>query len=98
MKIVFNTQVRENYGAHDWDGMGECPQYWKNKGGNTYVFTNVSIAQAQSRDYWEKLELSIICADDYLEEYVIHNEIINDDEEPQVEEWDRKWIKYIEVA
>ena len=30
------TQVQENYGAHDWDGKGECPQYWKFKGGNEY--------------------------------------------------------------
>ena len=35
--IVIETQVRENYGAHDWDGEGECPQYWKSKGGYTYV-------------------------------------------------------------
>jgi len=26
----------ENYGAHDWDGTGECPQYWKFKGGSDY--------------------------------------------------------------
>ena len=29
---VATYQVRENYGAHDWDGTGECPQYWKSKG------------------------------------------------------------------
>ena len=37
MYIVFQTQHRENYGAHDWDGKGECPQYWKFKGGDTYI-------------------------------------------------------------
>ncbi len=37
MKLVIQTQIKENYGAHDWDGQGECPQYWKFKGGNTYV-------------------------------------------------------------
>jgi hypothetical protein len=26
----------ENYGAHDWDGQGECPQRWKFKGGEDY--------------------------------------------------------------
>jgi hypothetical protein len=31
------TQVMENYGAHAWDGKGECPQYWKAKGGNEYI-------------------------------------------------------------
>ena len=36
-KLLITTQVYENYGAHDWDGTGECPQYWKAKGGNDYV-------------------------------------------------------------
>ena len=31
--LVIRTQIHENYGAHDWDGTGECPQYWKAKGG-----------------------------------------------------------------
>jgi hypothetical protein len=34
--IVISTQIHENYGAHDWDGKGECPQYWKAKGGEEY--------------------------------------------------------------
>jgi hypothetical protein len=33
MKLHIYTQDQENYGAHDWDGEGECPQYWKFKGG-----------------------------------------------------------------
>ena len=37
MKLLITTQVYENYGAHDWDGKGECPQYWKAKGGSDYV-------------------------------------------------------------
>ena len=36
-KLLITIQVYENYGAHDWDGVGECPQYWKAKGGNDYV-------------------------------------------------------------
>ena len=36
-KLLITTQVYENYGAHDWDGTGECPQYWKAKGGSEYV-------------------------------------------------------------
>jgi hypothetical protein len=42
MKLVIQTQFKENYGAHDWDGKGECPQDWKFKGGETYVFNNLS--------------------------------------------------------
>lgn len=36
MKVLITTQYMENYGAHDWDGEGECPQYWKSKGGEDY--------------------------------------------------------------
>lgn len=35
-RLVIQTQVYENYGAHNWDGKGECPQYWKAKGGHEY--------------------------------------------------------------
>ena len=37
MKLHIQTQVYENYGAHDWDGTGICPNYWKAKGGNDYM-------------------------------------------------------------
>ena len=47
MKLVIQTQIKENYGAHDWDGKGECPQYWKFKGGNTYVVENITPKQAE---------------------------------------------------
>ena len=36
MKILITTQYMENYGAHDWNGQGECPQHWKFKGGQDY--------------------------------------------------------------
>jgi hypothetical protein len=43
MKVIIYTQYRENYGFHDWDGEGECPQYWKNKGGDSIiVITDIS--------------------------------------------------------
>jgi hypothetical protein len=38
LKLHIQTQIQENYGAHDWDGVGECPQYWKFKGGNDYMY------------------------------------------------------------
>ena len=38
MKLHITTQYMENYGAHDWDGEGECPQYWKFKGGEDYFY------------------------------------------------------------
>ena len=40
MKTFFVVaQYEENYGAHDWDGKGACPQYWKKKGGKEYIVT-----------------------------------------------------------
>jgi hypothetical protein len=38
MQLLITTQIQENYGAHDWDGKGECPSYWKFKGGIDYKF------------------------------------------------------------
>ena len=38
MIVVIDTQYMENYGAHDWDGKGACPQRWKFKGGEDYFF------------------------------------------------------------
>ena len=46
MKLLITTQVYENYGAHDWDGVGACPQYWKAKGGSDYVVKNVDANKA----------------------------------------------------
>jgi hypothetical protein len=31
-RLIIDAQFLENYGAHDWDGEGECPQRWKSKG------------------------------------------------------------------
>jgi len=41
MKLHITTQIQENYGAHDWDGEGECPQYWKFKGGNDFFVKGI---------------------------------------------------------
>ena len=46
MKLLITTHVYENYGAHDWDGKGACPQYWKAKGGSDYVVRNINVNQA----------------------------------------------------
>ena len=31
------AQVLENYGAHDWNGEGDCPQAWKPKGSQMFT-------------------------------------------------------------
>ena len=40
-KLHIYTQDQENYGAHDWDGEGECPQYWKFKGGQDFFVKGI---------------------------------------------------------
>jgi len=77
-KLMISTQVYENYGAHDWDGEGECPQYWKAKGGNDYVVKNF-------RDFNRTTEVvmalrpQIECDDEYFREHIIDWEVVADD-------------------
>ena len=35
-KLLIHTQYKENYAAHYWDGVGDCPQSWKSKGGHIF--------------------------------------------------------------
>ncbi len=46
-EVVAFFQDQENYGAHDWDGKGECPQHWKFKGGEPVAIVgNLSADEA----------------------------------------------------
>ena len=92
MKIVIQTQYRENYGAHDWDGTGECPQYWKSKGGSTYVVEGVGIEDAQSQGYYDTLFDLVSESNDYAQEYVLGSDLIDDvdfKESDICEHWER---------
>ena len=74
MKLVIQTQYKENYGAHDWDGQGECPQYWKFKGGETFV-----VQGEDSKKLVTQLRELIEYSDDHQEEYILSTEIMEDD-------------------
>lgn len=90
MKYVIQTQYRENYGAHDWDGEGECPQYWKFKGGDTYIF-DVSLEQAQDPAFYEQIESAVTTKSYAQEEYIIGSQLIDDIdyvESDHVEPWE----------
>jgi len=41
MKLYIWTQDQENYGAHDWDSEGQCPQRWKFKGGAEFFVKGI---------------------------------------------------------
>ncbi len=81
MKIVIQTQIRENYGAHDWNGEGECPQYWKFKGGNTYVVPNLSVEQVMKIKEQGIPTLTALIEErnNSFEEYVLDWSICDDD-------------------
>ena len=90
MKLVIQTQHRENYGAHDWDGKGECPQYWKFKGGNTYV-VQMNVRQAMDKEYYQLFIDAVTERNEYFEEYVIGEDLIDDQdyrESDHIPEWD----------
>ena len=89
MKLVILTQHKENYGAHDWDGKSPCPQYWKFKGGDTYVVENITPEQEARimRDGIPTISSLIEHSDNYAEEYILNYEIVEDDV-PECDEWE----------
>jgi hypothetical protein len=76
-KLLITTQVYENYGAHDWDGKNECPQYWKAKGGNDYVVKKFKDFSAVSETVMA-LRGQIECDNDHFRESIIGWEIVAD--------------------
>jgi len=89
MKLVINTQICENYGAHDWDGRGACPQRWKFKGGSTFVVDNITPSQKAriERDGIPTLTSLIEENNESFREYILSAEVVSDDA-PEGEEWE----------
>ena len=82
MKLVIQTQICENYGAHNWDGEGECPDNWKFKGGNTYVVDNITPSQKArlEREGIPTLSALIEENNDYCREYILGAQVVGDAE------------------
>jgi hypothetical protein len=74
--LVIQTQYMENYGAHDWNGEGECPQYWKCKGGSEYkilgVPLNIDLQEVVDQADVEK-------SNDYCQETIVSWSVESDD-------------------
>ena len=75
-KLLITTQVYENYGAHDWDGVGECPDYWKAKGGSDYFVKNININDAKA--IFERVKPQVTVDSHYYRESVIGWEVVAD--------------------
>jgi len=59
MQLLITTQTQENYGAHDWDGEGACPQYWKFKGGMDYKYDERSQLEYEGRIAYPATRLTL---------------------------------------
>lgn len=90
-KLLITTQVYENYGAHDWDGEGECPQYWKAKGGNDYVVKNFKGNDRNATEAVMVLSSQIEQDNQYFREHIIDFRIVKDD---YLTEFERSQLEY----
>jgi len=95
MMFVIRTQFMENYGAHDWDGTGECPQHWKFKGGSEYKITGVD-PTADPQDYINiaGVEFSSEGAREYILGYSFEEDDYLSDFEKSQLEWDGQITYY----
>ena len=90
-KLVINTQYRENYAAHNEDFVpGVSADYWKFKGGTTYVVANITPAHAMKIGVHgiPNLEKLVTYSNPGSEEYILDYEIVEDDNAPVCEEWE----------
>ncbi len=77
-KLLISTQYQENYGAHDWDGEGQCPQYWKFKGGSDYVVKKFKGGMADATLAIMALRSQIECDNDHIREHIVDFRIVAD--------------------
>lgn len=90
MKVLVSTQYRENYGAHQWNGEGVCPQQWKNKGGSYYTFPfpryiekvmkHDTIAGMRLINEYAHANTSIVKDDEFEQEFILDVRVLGDRE------------------
>lgn len=90
MIVVISTQYMENYGAHDWDGKGACPQYWKFKGGSEYKVMGVPVG-TELQTVLEAVSSEIESDNDYCREYILDVRCESDD---YLSEFERSQLEY----
>ena len=90
MKIVINTQIRENYGSAD-------KPYWKFKGGETYIVPNLSVEQAlKIKDKGIPTLTALIESSNPMFEEYVQNWAFLDDDVVVVEPWETPYNLYWE--
>jgi len=99
-RIAITTQVYENYGAHDWDGIGSCPQYWKAKGGNEYqrvigtANEVINLGRAGIERIVAEVKSKVEKSDDSWDEYMIGWDLYPSDEETYEEKDLREMLEW----
>ena len=93
MQLLITTQTQENYGAHDWDGVGECPSYWKFKGGQDYKYDLGSALRNDETlaEIVEHFRAEIEEDNDYYRNHIIGYEVVADD---YLTEFERSQLEY----
>ncbi len=99
-RVALTTQVYENYGAHDWDGTGACPQYWKAKGGNEYqrvigtANEVIRLGKAGIAKVVAELRAKVEKSDDSWDEYAIGWDLFSSQEETYEEKDLREMLEW----
>ena len=99
MKLVIQTQYKENYAAHNEDYVqGVSVDHWKFKGGSTYVVENITPAQARNieMDGIPHLTALIEERNESFEEYILDHDIVADDA-TVCEEWETPYVLQYDV-
>jgi hypothetical protein len=93
MKLHIQCQYMENYGAHDWDGEGECPQRWKFKGGQDYFFMLGDAGRSDEAlaELVEHFRPSIEWNDIGSRQYIVGYGVVEDD---FMTEYERSQLEY----
>jgi len=99
MKLLINTQYKENYAWGNDDYVhGVSEPYWKFKGGSAYVLENV-VCPVHTGDAYEMLHKyypevvdAISMSDDAQQEYVIDVQLLPDSAPLAIEEWDNPYF------
>ena len=92
MKLAITTQHMENYGAHNWDGKGECPQHWKGKGGAVYVVAGLVPKNITTiAGIWRTMVRPLIESDDEGSREYIIDWGLHDDCEAVCADWEDPW-------
>ena len=81
MQLLITTQTQENYGAHDLDGVGECPSFWKFKGGQDYKYALGSTLRSDETlaEIVEYFRSEIEEDNDYYRNHIIGYQVVADD-------------------